>query len=128
MNVRDFEGWLAALLDQQPWVTQTVRWSPGGGPKPVGLTLNGTLRMQLVGGDQKAPPLDHNGTAPLVEANPSSPVDWAAAVTRAVTAANLRRITTAETYAQWGHSSKPAGMRVGFTDGSEIFASVLTGR
>ncbi|MFY1656929.1 hypothetical protein [Micromonospora sp. WMMD1274] len=127
MIVREFEGWLADLLAAQPWVRQVSRWSTGGGPKPVGVTLNGRIDIQLVGGDQKAPPLDPDnaGTASPVEATPGQPPAWADAIVAAISAAGLPRVAVAETYAQWGGSSKPAGMRVQFTDGSEVFGTVL---
>ncbi len=128
MDVREFEGWLAGVLAGQPWAGQVTRWSTGSGPKPVGLTLAGRVHVQLVGGDQKAAPLDPNdaGVAPQVDASPSDPTGWAEAITRTVLDAGLPRVKSAETYAQWGGSTKPGGMRVVFVDGSELFASILT--
>jgi hypothetical protein len=129
MHVRDFEGWLAGVLAAQSWAGQVARWSTDGGPKPVGLTLAGRVHLQLVGGDQKAAPLDPTdaGVAPSVQASPADPVGWAEAITRTVAEAGMPRIKSAETYAQWGGSSKPGGMRVVFVDGSELFASIVTG-
>ncbi|MEU5554305.1 hypothetical protein ABZ738_31490 [Micromonospora sp. NPDC047793] len=49
MKVRYAEGWIAAILAPQPWAGQVARWSPGGGPKPVGLSI-GQVRFQLVQG------------------------------------------------------------------------------
>ncbi|MEV0214389.1 hypothetical protein [Micromonospora sp. NPDC050695] len=128
MIVREFEGWLAGVLATQPWAGQVTRWSTGSGPKPVGLTLAGRMHLQLVGGDQKAAPLDLNdaGALPQVAASPTDPVSWAEAITRTVTEAGLPRVKSAETYAEWGGSTKPGGMRVVFVDGSELFASILT--
>ncbi len=127
MIVREFEGWLAGVLGAQSWAGQVSRWSTGGGPKPVGLTLAGRVRLQLVGGDQKAAPLDPNdaGVVPSVDASPTDPASWAEAVTRTVVGAGMPRVKSAETYAQWGGSSKPGGMRVVFVDGSELFASII---
>lgn len=127
MNVREFEGWLAEVLAAQPWAGQVSRWSTGEGPKPVGLTLAGRVHVQLVGGDQKAAPLDPNdaGVVPQVDVSPTDPAGWAEAVVRTVVEAGMPRVKSAETYAQWGGSTKPGGMRVVFVDGSELFASVL---
>ncbi|MEV1013876.1 hypothetical protein AB0I89_24285 [Micromonospora sp. NPDC049801] len=129
MIVREFEGWLAGVLGAQPWAGQVARWSTGGGPKPVGLTLAGRVHLQLVGGDQKAAPLDpaDAGAIPSVDASPTDPAGWAEAITRTVAEAGMPRVKSAETCAAWGGSSKPGGMRVVFVDGSELFASVLTG-
>ncbi|WP_433460612.1 hypothetical protein [Micromonospora sp. CA-248212] len=125
--MREFEGWLAGVLGAQPWAGQVARWSTGGGPKPVGLTLAGRVHLQLVGGDQKAAPLDPAdvGVVPSVDASPTDPVGWAEAIVRTVAEVGMPRIKSAETYAQWGGSSKPGGMRVVFVDGSELFASIL---
>jgi len=127
MDVRVFEGWLAGVLAAQPWAGQVARWSEAGGPKPVGLTLAGRVHVQLVGGDQKAAPLDPAdvGVVPSVDASPADPAGWADAITRTVVEAGMPRVKSAETYAQWGGSSKPGGMRVVFVDGSELFASIL---
>ncbi|MFG1648506.1 hypothetical protein ACGFIE_01155 [Micromonospora sp. NPDC049275] len=127
MIVRDFEGWLANVLAAQPWAGQVDRWSTGSGPKPVGLTVAGRLHLQLVGGDQKAAPLDPDnaGVIPAVQASPSDPAGWAEAITRTVAEAGLPRLKSAQTYAEWGGSTKPGGMRVVFVDGSELFASIL---
>lgn len=128
MNVRDFEGWLAGVLGAQSWAGQVARWSTASGPKPVGVTLAGRVHVQLVGGDQKAAPLDpaDTGVVPQVEASPSDPAGWAEAITRTVVDAGLPRVKSAETYAAWGGSTKAGGMRVVFVDGSELFASILT--
>lgn len=130
MDVREFEGWLAGLLAAQPWAGDVTRWSVSAGPKPVGITLAGKVNMQMVGGDQKAPPLDPAaaGTPAVVDAPANSPSGWADAIVAAVTAAALPRITTAQTYAQWGGTSKPAGVRVQFGDGSEVFGTLLDAR
>ncbi|MEV5211252.1 hypothetical protein AB0K35_27650 [Micromonospora sp. NPDC053740] len=127
MNVRGFEGWLAGVLGAQPWAEQVTRWSTGEGPKPVGLTLAGRVHLQLVGGDQKAAPLDPNdaGVVPAVEASPTDPAGCAEAITRTVAEAGMPRVKSAETYAAWGGSTKPGGMRVVFVDGSELFASIV---
>ncbi|MFD6565489.1 hypothetical protein [Micromonospora profundi] len=128
MDVRVFEGWLAGVLAAQPWAGQVSRWSTGSGPKPVGLTLAGRVHLQLVGGDQKAAPLDPAdvGVAPAVDASPTDPASWAEAIVRTVVEAGMARVKSAETYAQWGGSTKPGGARVVFADGSELFASILT--
>ncbi|MEV1315461.1 hypothetical protein AB0J14_05170 [Micromonospora arborensis] len=128
MDVRVFEGWLAGVLAAQSWADQVERWSTGSGPKPVGLTLAGRVHVQLVGGDQKAAPLDPSdaGVIPQVEATPSDPASWAEAIVRTVVEAGMARLKSAETYAQWGGSTKPGGMRVMFVDGAELFASNLT--
>ncbi len=128
MIVREFEGWLAGVLGAQSWAGQVSRWSTGSGPKPVGLTLAGRVHVQLVGGDQKAAPLDPAdvGVVPSVDASPTDPAGWAEAIVRTVVQAGLPRVKSAETYAAWGGSSKPGGMRVVFVDGSELFASILT--
>ena len=127
MIVREFEAWLAQVLDAQPWVRQVDRWSTGSGPKPVGVTLNGNISMQLVGGDQKAKPFDPSeaGNAVPVDAPEGSPAGWAAAIAAATERAGLARIADVQTYAQWGGSTKPGGIRVVFVDGSEVFGSLL---
>ncbi|WP_371409374.1 hypothetical protein OG423_05880 [Micromonospora zamorensis] len=89
--------------------------------------MAGRLHLQLVGGDQKAAPLDPDnaGVVPAVQASPSDPAGWAEAITRTVAEAGLPRVKSAATYAEWGGSTKPGGMRVVFVDGSELFASIL---
>ncbi|MFJ1539205.1 hypothetical protein ACIODS_11750 [Micromonospora chalcea] len=128
MIVREFEAWLADVLAAQPWVRQVSRWSVDGGPKPVGVTLNGSISMQLVGGDQKAPPLNPSdaGIPVAVAAPDASPAGWADSIAAAIEAAGLARASEVETYARWGGSTKPGGVRVVFGDGSEVFGSLLT--
>lgn len=60
-----------------------------------------------------------------VQASTGSPKEWAAALASALRAAAHPEVRTVETYDEWGKSPKPAGIRVAFTDGSEIFGTVL---
>lgn len=127
MNVRDFEGWLADSLTAQPWAGTVTRWSTDGGPKPVGVTV-GAARMQLVKaesgvtytGEWVQPP-----PAGPVEANPVDAVSWAQAVARVVLAGAHPGVKGVQTYAEWGGSSKPGGVRVELVDGSQVFGSIL---
>lgn len=131
MRVHDFEGWLAASLAAQPWAGEVTRWSTDGGPKPVGVTLNGRVQLQLVkaesgeaytGGWEQPPP------APAVQATPSDPPSWAAAVADVIRAGQHPGVKQVQTYAEWGGSSKPGGVRVELVDGSQFYGSILTGR
>ncbi|WP_341719837.1 hypothetical protein QQG74_09125 [Micromonospora sp. FIMYZ51] len=133
MKVRYAEGWLAAVLASQPWAGDVSRWSTDGGPKPVGLTLAGRVRLQLVlGGTTDAThadqPHEWDGSpvaAPAVDASPSTPAGWADVLAQAATAAAHPGIKSVETYAQWGGSTKPGGVRIVCTDGAEIFGSLI---
>jgi hypothetical protein len=133
MNVRYAEGWLAALLSAQPWVSQVSRWTLDGGPKPVGLTLNGSVRIQLVRGAPTATAGassldDWDGSAvdvPQVAVSPASPQQWADAIVKAAAGVGHPLLTSAETFADWGMSRKPAGVRLVFTDGAAVYGSLL---
>ncbi|GGM27939.1 hypothetical protein GCM10011608_10960 [Micromonospora sonchi] len=133
MKIRYCEGWLAALLAFQPWAGEVVRWSVEGGPKPVGLTFAGRIRLQLaLGGTTDAShdgqPRDWDGgpvRSPAVDASPRTPVEWADALAQAATGAAHPGVKSVETYAQWGGSTKPGGLRIVCADGAEIFGSLI---
>lgn len=133
MQVRYCEGWLASLLGSQPWVQQVNRWSTGGGPKPVGLTINGTTQVQLVRGAPTTPTVGEQpddwddadiGGITEVQA-PAGKADWDRAIAELVTAAAHPLVKEAQTYGQWGKTTKPLGVRIAFVDGAEVFASFI---
>lgn len=131
MRVHDFEGWLAVSLSTQPWAGEVARWSTGGGPKPVGVTLNGKVQLQLVkaeSGQVYTGEWEQPAPAPPVQAAPADPVSWAAAVAQVVTAGQHPGVRQVQTYAEWGGTSKPAGVRVELVDGSQMYGSVLASR
>lgn len=127
MNVRDFEGWLAESLTAQPWAGSVARWSVDGGPKPVGVTV-GPAHMQFVKAEsgvtyvgewvQPAP-------APPINAAPTDAVSWAEAVAQVVQAGQHPGVRSVVTYAEWGGSTKPGGVRVELVDGSHLYGSIL---
>ncbi|MER7331791.1 MULTISPECIES: hypothetical protein [unclassified Micromonospora] len=128
MRVHDFEGWLAASLAAQPWVGDVARWSTDGGPKPVGVTLNGKIQMQMVKAESGAVytgEWEQPAPAPAVEGSPTDPVSWAAAVADVIRAAQHPGVKDVQTYAEWGGSTKPAGVRVVLVDGSQIYGSII---
>lgn len=131
MRVHDFEGWLAESLAAQPWAGRVSRWSTGGGPKPVGVTLASKVHVQWVKAESGQPwtgTWEQPAPAPSVQASPTDPMSWAAAVADVIRAGQHPGVREVQTYAQWGGSSKPGGVRVVLVDGSQLYGSVLAGR
>lgn len=131
MRVHDFEGWLAESLAVQPWAGGVVRWSTDGGPKPVGVTLGGKVRMQFVkaeSGQAWTGAWDQPVPAPPVDASPTDPPSWAAAIADVIRAGQHPGVKSVLTYAEWGGSTKPGGVRVELVDSSQLYGSILTGR
>ncbi|MEU7978339.1 hypothetical protein AB0B63_07375 [Micromonospora sp. NPDC049081] len=131
MRVHDFEGWLAESLAAQPWAGSVSRWSADGGPKPVGVTLNDKVRMQFVkaeSGQAWTGTWEQPPPAPPVDASPADPVSWAAAVADVIRAGQHPGVKAVLTYAEWGGSTKPGGVRVELGDNSQLYGSILTGR
>ncbi|MFG2046033.1 hypothetical protein ACGFIW_01215 [Micromonospora sp. NPDC048935] len=127
MNVRDFEGWLAASLSAQPWAGTVTRWSTDGGPKPVGVTV-GAASMQLVKAESGVTYVGgwlHPPPAGPVQAAPTDAVSWAQAIAQVVQVGQHPGVRTVQTYAEWGGSSKPGGVRVELVDGSQFYGSIL---
>lgn len=131
MRVHDFEGWLADSLTAQTWAGDVTRWSTGGGPKPVGVTCNGRVHVQFVkaeSGQAWAGGWEQPAPAPAVSAAPSDAVSWAAALAQVIDAGQHPGVKQVQTYAEWGGSSKPAGVRVELVDGSQMYGTVLDAR
>lgn len=131
MRVHDFEGWLAESLAVQPWAGSVARWSTDGGPKPVGVTLAGKVNMQFVKAESGNPNpggWEQPDPAPAVTAAPTDLPSWAAAVADVIRAGHHPGVKQVQTYAEWGGSSKPGGVRVELLDGSQFYGSILTGR
>lgn len=135
MKVRYAEGWLAHLVAGQPWATKVETFSATTGPTPFGLKVSvgsgKPVMMRLAGGcspSECADTYDQAGpvTTDQVQA-PADPVGLAAAVVTLIERAGHEQVKTAETYAAWGKTSKPAGIRLVLADG-EIFGTVLDGK
>ncbi|MEV5819382.1 hypothetical protein AB0L22_09415 [Micromonospora haikouensis] len=127
--MHDFEGWLALSLAVQPWAGTVARWSTDGGPKPVGVTIGGKVNMQFVkaeSGQAHAGEWEQPDPAPAVQASPTDPPSWAQAVADVIRAGNHPGVKGVLTYAEWGGSTKPGGVRVELVDGSQLYGSILT--
>lgn len=140
MKVRYFEGWARHIASAQPWVKTVRTLAEAGVNKPVGLVLEPhagpTVAVQFVRAASSTPNqietpdewTPDGSTVEPVQAAPKDPKGWAVALAEAIRTAGHPEVKAAETYDEWGKSSKPAGIRVEFTDGAEIFGSFLDRR
>lgn len=132
MKVRYCEGWLAHLVAGQPWATKVETFTAAGGSTPFGLRISvgsgKPVMMRLAGGCSPSECSDTYDQAGPVTTDqmptPANPVDLAAAVVTLIERAGHEQVKSAETYAQWGKTGKPAGIRIVLADG-EIFGTVL---
>ena len=139
MKVRYFEGFARHVLTAQPWVKTVRTFAEAGVGKPVGLVIEPVavpaVAVQFVRAspsvetDQPDEWAGADSTpAPPVQAAPRSPQEWAAALVAAIQAAAHPEVKAVETFEDWGRTTTPAGIRVEFTSGAEVFGTMLDRR
>ena len=141
MKVRYFEGFARHVLAAQPWVKSVRTFAQAGVDKPVGLVIEPaagpTVAVQVVRASPSTPISGEQSdewtgvdatAAPPVQAAPRSPQEWAAAIVAAVQAAAHPEVRVVETFEDWGRTTTPAGIRVEFTTGAEVFGTILDGQ
>ncbi|MGW3615190.1 hypothetical protein ACWD6N_36330 [Micromonospora sp. NPDC005163] len=140
MRVRYFEGWLAHLLAGQQWVSIVARFTEGG-PKPVGLAadprpggVSVMVQMARGGTNTGTAAADAPGTWPgssaeveqvAVPRAPESSAEWAEAIAAVVAGTHHPDVKDVATYGVPVDGKRRPGVRVSFTDGSDIFTTVL---
>lgn len=137
MRLTYFEVFAAALLAQHPNVRRAQELAEAGiTDKPYGLRVDiaggGSVLLQFVRtSPSDGEPLDRpdvfdpSSMSPLVLADAFTGPLRVAALERDLVAligqAGHPEVAEVETFATWGRSSKPAGVRVVFVDGAVVF-------
>ncbi|MEU8158142.1 hypothetical protein AB0B94_31190 [Micromonospora sp. NPDC048986] len=137
MRLTYFEGFAAALLAQHPNIRRVQTLAEAGiTDKPHGLRVDitggGSVLLQFV----RTSPSDGERLDRPDTFDPTSlpPLTLPAPFTGPLRVADLERdlvalirqaghpeVAEVETFADWGRSSKPAGVRVRFNDGAVVF-------